>query len=433
MNIDTTMVAEDQSKKRRSRSYLRSLCNLRWRVAFVLLFTFIFIYAYVSTQSIKGQEKKDSGLIIHEDDSQAIGLRGSNDPTADQSEMTDKSKFHTDAKLGSITPATSTFVPLSPSTSDLDSSIHLPIIDLPITPPPNNNNNKKKPDVAQIPLVKKKAKRPQEEIKKEFDAGFKGSGIPPLDFGMDDNGGPDGVRAYGQHPHYMAKCHSCTHHKFMYVALEGNHEPEIVKNLARVMCAMQNLPPDCGQHFIETDCTPFTGLDNKDWFTFTFTMDPHNRAVSSWTLGLEHDIIKAGIPKHLLGTHLKQEERDCNFRRWVLWANGMDRAASMGCPFNKPDKQINAIYTKENRPALNFVGRIEHYKRDIISVLQLIDPSGKMVEYHEKHAKEFGLHPDHHPLDWKTWYRDGKKPNIWKLVTKLYREDIEKLGYSNEL
>ena len=81
-----------------------------------------------------------------------------------------------------------------------------------------------------------------------------------------------GVRAYGQHPHYMAKCHSCTHHKFMYVALEGNHEPEIVKNLARVMCAMQHLPPDCGQHFIETDCTPFTGLDNKDWFTFTFTM-----------------------------------------------------------------------------------------------------------------------------------------------------------------
>ena len=64
---------------------------------------------------------------------------------------------------------------------------------------------------------------------------------------------------------------------------------------------------------------------------------------------------------------------------------------------------------------------------------QLIDPSGKMVEYHEKHAREFGLHPEHHPLDWKTWYRDNKKPNIWKLVTKLYKEDIEKLGYSNEL
>ena len=56
-----------------------------------------------------------------------------------------------------------------------------------------------------------------------------------------------------------------------------------------------------------------------------------------------------------------------------------------------------------------------------------------MVEYHEKHAREFGLHPEHHPLDWKTWYRDNKKPNIWKLVTKLYKEDIEKLGYSNEL
>ena len=192
------MVAEDQSKKRRSGSYLRTLCNLRWRVAFALLFTFIFIYAYVSTQLIKRQEKKDSGLVIHKDDSQLIGLRGSNDPdlTADQSEMTDKSKSHTAATLGSITPATSTFVPLSPSTSDLDSSIDLPIIDLPTTDLPTTatpNNNNKKPDVAQIPLVKKKAKRPQEEIKKEFDAGFKGSGIPPLDFGMDDKGGPDGM------------------------------------------------------------------------------------------------------------------------------------------------------------------------------------------------------------------------------------------------
>ena len=96
-----------------------------------------------------------------------------------------------------------------------------------------------------------------------------------------------------------------------------------------------------------------------------------NNINNSWTLGLEHDIMKAGIPKHLLNIHLKQEERDCNFRRWVLWANGMDRAASMGCPFNKPDKQMNAIYTKDNRPALNFVGRIEFYKRDIISVLQV--------------------------------------------------------------
>jgi hypothetical protein len=62
----------------------------------------------------------------------------------------------------------------------------------------------------------------------------------------------------------------------------------------------------------------------------------------------------------------------------------------------------------------------------------------------EKYAREFGLPQVYilsiiriHLIGKRgiVSYRDNKKPNIWKLVTKLYKEDIEKLklGYSNEL
>ena len=456
----------DSSKQRRSKSYLRQVYGQRWRIAIVTMILFVgAYYYYASTLSIRTKELDLMRPATNMDKN--INLRGGDDfnlisdsqvPAASRS---DKPQIAADGAAAATTDvaSSSNSASLIPLTKPKPTALKIDDPDTSIDPDTSTiiskGFNKKKDssdrsEIAQLQLKHKvhtppaatpaatpavtlaATKKLQAEIKKKFDDGYENSGMPPFDFGTDTEGGPDGKRDYGKHPHYMAKCHSCTHHKFTYVAIEGNHEPEIVKNLGRVMCAMKNLPPDCGQHFIEHDCTPFTAFDNRDWFAFTFAANPYQRAISSWTMGLEHDIRKAGITHKNLAKNLQKEERYCGFRRWVLWAMGMDRTASMSCPFNKPDLQVNAIYTKEGTPALNFVGRIEHYTRDMTSILQLIDPSGNMVRYHEQHAKEFALHPLHHPHDWKSWYRDHKIPDIWKLVGRMYKEDIEKLGYAPE-
>ena len=448
------MEDKDKSKERRPKKRLPFAVTLGLATFFVLLL-------YLSFNHIRTEESDATILVTHTDKKPTSfdRLRGIEDESSASKSVTDTAVKSTTSTLpiqpnsknnaATTTVTTATVSNIAATTkpnnilpTDATLQIHDPKSTTNTDTTDHTDNH---PDIAQMHLKPKETEETKEtketkaavlpttktkaEMKKEFDAGY--IDLAPLDFGMDENGGPDGKRDYGHHPHYMAKCHSCTHHKFTYVAIEGNHEPEIVRNLGRVMCAMKNLPPDCGQHFIEHDCTPFTGFDNRDWFTFTFAMNPHNRAVSSWTLGIEHDITKAGISHHNLDQHIQKEEKYCGFRRWVLWAMGMDRTASMSCPFNKPDLQVNAIYTKDNLPALNFVGRIEHYTRDITSILQLIDPSGNMVKYHEEHAKEFKMHPPHHPHDWKDWYRDHKIPDIWKLVTRMYKEDIEKLGYDN--
>ena len=264
--------------------------------------------------------------------------------------------------------------------------------------------------------------------KEWFDAGFYGQ-LPPLDYGMDGDAGPDGKREYGQHPHYMPRCHACFHHKFMFVTLEGNHEKEIVRNLKIVMCHMKGLPADCGEHFIHQDCSVFRHIDAKDWFVFTFVMDPHSRAISSWTESLRRDLVKARISPHAVEGKLREEERSCPFRSYVLWASGLDRGGGMSCPFSRPDYQYEAIFTAKMQPAVNYVGRIEFYNRDILAVLQLIDPNGDMVKYHKEHAVEFGLHEAWHPEDWRQFYRDGGVPDTWSLVGRQWKKDIEMLKY----
>eukprot|EP00946_MAST-07B_sp_MAST-7B-sp1_P004829 g4829.t1 len=268
--------------------------------------------------------------------------------------------------------------------------------------------------------------------KQWFDAGFYDQ-LPPLDFGMDGDAGPDGTRAYGRHPHYMPRCHTCFHHKFMFVTLEGNHEHEIVRNLKIVMCHMKGLPANCGEHFIDQDCSVFKRIDAKEWFIFTFVMDPHSRAISSWTDGLRRDLLKAHIPSRLIEEKLQAEERSCPFRSYVMWASGLDRSAGMSCPFSRPDHQYEAIFTSNGKPAVNYVGRIEYYERDILAVLQLIDPNGDMVKYHKQHAVEFGLHEDWHPEDWRQFYKDGGTPDTWSLVGRQWEKDITWLKYPSAL
>ena len=425
----------DQSKLRRKKSWLRHPRNKKWSASLVVLFLLILLYGYFNSQSVLLEDKNDSDPIVHDDDHNNDGERLEN---------VDNLRGGDD-----VVPASTNKEKLNqPKTSEnIKNHLEAETLGISEKKPTSFKPKKvtgKREKVAQIKLQKKTESQKEEEKKRmeieqkqrkqTFDDGFKGSGLgdsglPPMDFGTDENGGPDGVRAFGKHPHYMAKCHSCYHHKFMYVALEGNHEPEIVKNLGIVMCKMQGNAPDCGSHFIEHDCSPFTSLDRKDWFIFTFTMNPHSRAVSSWTLGLEHDIKKAGIRRSDWNNNLIREERLCSFRRWVLWAGGMDGGAGMSCPFKQPSLQVDAIYTEGGLPALNYVGRIENYQRDIVSILQLIDPSGSMVKYHKDHAKEFSLHPQHHPENWKSWYKDYQTPKLWPLISRVYKADVDKLGY----
>ena len=273
---------------------------------------------------------------------------------------------------------------------------------------------------------------PHETPKQWFDAGFS-SQLPPLDYGMDGDPGPDGKRAYGKHPHYMPRCHACFHHKFMYVTLDGAHEAEIVRNLKIVMCAMRGLPGDCGEHFIEQDCSNFEAIDTKDWFIFSFSMDPHSRAITAWTQGFQNDIRKAKIPANKQEANLRREEKTCPFRSYVMWASGLDRAGGFSCPFFRPDHQYEALFTVAGEPALNYIGRIEYYNRDILAILKLIDPSGEMVKYHEQHAEEFGLHENWHPGDWREFYKDGELPDTWSLVSRLYKKDIEVLNYPMDI
>jgi hypothetical protein len=317
---------------------------------------------------------------------------------------------------------------VTPSTPPSLASAATPSPLLPLNAPTTTATTSRTAPIGPDAIVPITPIAPSMSPKEWFDAGFYDQ-LPPLDYGMDGDAGPDGKRAYGKHPHYMPRCHTCFHHKFMFVTLEGNHEKEIVRNLKIVMCHMKGLPADCGEHFIDQDCSVFSHIDAKDWFIFTFVMDPHSRAISSWTEGLRRDLLKARIPEHLIEDRLRGEEKSCPFRSYVMWASGLDRSAGMSCPFSRPDHQYEAIFTSQMLPAVNYVGRIEYYNRDILAVLQLIDPNGDMVEYHKQHAVEFGLHEDWHPEDWRQFYKDGGVPDTWSLVGRQWQKDIEMLKY----
>ena len=99
----------------------------------------------------------------------------------------------------------------------------------------------------------------------------------------------------------------------------------------------------------------------------------------------------------------------------------------------RPDHQYEAIFTSNGKPAVNYVGRIEYYERDILAVLQLIDPNGDMVKYHKQHAVEFGLHEDWHSEDWRQFYKDGGTPDTWSLVGRQWEKDITWLKYPSAL
>ena len=256
--------------------------------------------------------------------------------------------------------------------------------------------------------------------------------LAPLDYGINGKPGPDGMRKSKAHPAFLTRCHACPHHKFLFVTVRGNAEKQIVENLKIVMCANDGLQPipNCGNHLIEVDCSAFRENDDTSWFMFSFSRNPWDRAISSWSLGSEIALGKHGIPPARRPELMKRREENCPFSLWVNWEAGRVRDVD-SCAFSKPDLQSNALFTNKQEPALNFIGRLEYYDRDMETILMRIDPSGDMAKHHRTHANSIHLHQPWHPKDFKIFYRQD--PSLWDRVAQSHARDISLLGYVDSL
>ena len=226
----------------------------------------------------------------------------------------------------------------------------------------------------------------------------------------------------------------------------------------------------------------------KTYFTFTFTRNPWNRAVSMWSYGLKRLQLKAKepnygptlekcnsygtwtnfvslnggkelcekagchwIPGNLTGgscvrmgelealTKIAREY--CTFEEFVSqWGCdaglmaceekiGNVRLCEEGvvCGCHQRDHQYPLIFSANGEPAMHFVGRLEYFDRDFTTILKRIDKSGKMLEYYK--TQGFTMSNDSGHKKYTAYYTDER----WKEVVAAYYTSDMKLGYTFDL
>jgi hypothetical protein len=255
-----------------------------------------------------------------------------------------------------------------------------------------------------------------------------GRGMPPLDWGNMTHPGPDGKKEQGMKG-VFGRLYYSDEYKFGYLHQFKNGGSAIIETLNRLLCDAKGMKLEKACKMKQGDGSNLP--DNRDYFLFTFSRNPWDRAVSMWSYGLkkQQEKLKTQAQRD------KVAEKYCTFKQML----GLARqylvtktlpggakgysAAERKCGGHWGDVQWRKQWDEKGIP-LNFMGRLEHFERDWVHVLKSIDPSGGLYKLYVKNGFVMANDSGHKPY-WEYYDEELKK-----LVGEIYRLDIERLGYT---
>mmetsp|Transcript_35860 Transcript_35860/g.44499 ORF Transcript_35860/g.44499 Transcript_35860/m.44499 type:complete len:419 (+) Transcript_35860:185-1441(+) len=260
--------------------------------------------------------------------------------------------------------------------------------------------------------------------------------IPPMDWGNSTHAGPSGRKVQPMWgidgPIYYND-----EFKFAYLHLFKNGGTAIRENLDNILCELKGLDPasNCGPNvrLKRGDCFgDFGNCANRiDYFTFSFSRNPWDRAVSMWSYGLKRKQKRARNEQE----KQKMKENYCSFEQMVHNAHAYLATKTMSvskywkteseCGGHFGDTQWRPSWNEKGSP-MNFIGRLEYFDRDWRTVLARIDPSGRMLEIDKKRSfKKANKSPHKKYMSYYT-------PELKKLITEAFIHDVNNLGYTFE-
>lgn len=249
--------------------------------------------------------------------------------------------------------------------------------------------------------------------------------LPALDYGTPGTPGADGMKVRGgalggRRKPFGTQCFHSKQYSFTFVHVHKNGGSAIADNLRRIICKHHNIylkkvPVNnyrtCATNLWTTGCE---NLGKDDWFDFTFSRNPWDRYVSMWSYTLKRQQLKTKD----LDKREKMSLRYCKFHEFV-------KSGGKKCPAFHSEAQWISMFTAGGEPLLNFIGRLEYFKRDFGRVLKRI--STELFETYNKIGFEMANDSAH-----KKYTEYYTSPQLIKKVRYKYRKDINLLGYDFE-
>eukprot|EP00286_Rhodomonas_abbreviata_P024472 CAMPEP_0181292380 /NCGR_PEP_ID=MMETSP1101-20121128/2475_1 /TAXON_ID=46948 /ORGANISM="Rhodomonas abbreviata, Strain Caron Lab Isolate" /LENGTH=453 /DNA_ID=CAMNT_0023396845 /DNA_START=245 /DNA_END=1606 /DNA_ORIENTATION=+ len=208
-------------------------------------------------------------------------------------------------------------------------------------------------------------------------------------------------------------CYKSEKYRFVFVHIPKNAGSALVNNLKTLVCAAQGEEgKDCAEGVKRGGCS----ID-PSYFSFTFSRNPWDRAVSMWSYGLKKITLKKSAAEGK-----KIAAKYCTFASFLK--NLAAGKKPKDCGAHVDSKQWPSM-TQGGLGKVSFVGRLERFERDWTEILNRIDPTGHLLATFKKLG--FTMHNDSGHKPYTEYFHDE---NMKNLVKKIWAADVANLGYS---
>jgi hypothetical protein len=186
--------------------------------------------------------------------------------------------------------------------------------------------------------------------------------------------------------------------KFTFIHVPKNAGSSVINYMAELKCTLKG-GSDCTNVDLGTKNAKYRMASAVVWgnmavnscpappsyFTFAFTRNPWDRALSMWTYGLKTRQLEAKLPppsqskdrswtrqdKEVLASARINVAKDyCTFDAFITMLE--EKNIWKDCGKHWQDGQYALLYSKDNQSAAHFVGRVEFFDRDFTTVLKVV-------------------------------------------------------------
>ena len=201
--------------------------------------------------------------------------------------------------------------------------------------------------------------------------------------------------------------------KFTFIHVPKNAGSSVINYMAELKCTLKG-GSDCTNVDLGTKNAKYRMASAVVWgnqavnscpappsfFTFAFTRNPWDRALSMWTYGLKTRQLEVKLPPPsqsknrswtredkeaaLASARINVTKDYCTFDEFItmletknIWENipqekGRPKRVLRDCGKHWQDGQHALLYSEDNQSAAHFVGRVEFFDRDFTTVLKVV-------------------------------------------------------------
>jgi hypothetical protein len=186
--------------------------------------------------------------------------------------------------------------------------------------------------------------------------------------------------------------------KFAFIHVPKNAGSSVINYMAELKCTLKG-GSDCTNVDLGTKNAKYRMASAVVWgnmavnscpappsyFTFAFTRNPWDRALSMWTYGLKTRQLEAKLPppsqskdrswtrqdkEALASARINVAKDYCTFDAFITMLE--EKNIWKDCGKHWQDGQYALLYSKDNQSAAHFVGRVEFFDRDFTTVLKVV-------------------------------------------------------------